>query len=182
MTIDEEGAGHAGDIGDFAPENNAATSIRTIDHTAANDPIGPASHVQPRQTDPDSSDWSEGNPLLAESAILTIDASIGKSKRVHKAEEDTMNVGNATRKEPDENLVNEPTRMIVGPPDGGLRAWMIMVSSFTINGVLFSIINTYSLIYPELQKRLMEAGETEVSYKAGTILSQANTILRKNKT
>ncbi|XP_070150511.1 monocarboxylate transporter 10 isoform X1 [Polyergus mexicanus] len=168
MTIDE-GADHAGDIGDFAPENNAAASIPTIDRTAANDPIVPASHVQPRQTDPDSSDWSEGNPLLAESAVLMIDASIGKSRRVRKAEEDTMNVGNAIRKEPDENLVNEPTRMIVGPPDGGLRAWMIMVSSFTINGVLFSIINTYSLIYPELQKRLMEAGETEVSSKAALV-------------
>lgn len=174
MTIGD-GAGHAGDVGDFAPENNAAISIRTIDRIAANDSIDPASHVQPRQTDPDNSDWSEGNPLLVESAALTIDASIGKSRRVHKAEEDTMNVGNAARKEPDENLVNEPTRMIVGPPDGGLRAWMIMVSSFTINGVLFSIINTYSLIYPELQNRLTEAGETEVSSKAGTIL-------RKNKT
>jgi len=56
-----------------------------------------------------------------------------------------------------------------GPPDGGFRAWMIMIGSFTINGVLFSIVNTYSLIYSELQKRLTEAGETEVSSKAGKI-------------
>ncbi|XP_012221894.1 monocarboxylate transporter 10 isoform X2 [Linepithema humile] len=55
------------------------------------------------------------------------------------------------------------------PPDGGLRAWMIMIGSFTINGVLFSIINTYSLIYSELQKRLTEAGETEVSSKAALV-------------
>ncbi|CAL1677861.1 unnamed protein product [Lasius platythorax] len=167
MTIDE-----GADRG-FAPENNAAASIRTIDCTAANDPIGPASHVQPRQIDPDSSDSSEGNPLLAESAAVTIDESIGKPRRMYKAE-DTMNVGNATRrKEPDEDFVSEPTRMIVGPPDGGLRAWMIMIGSFTINGVLFSIINTYSLIYPELQKRLTEAGETEVSSKAALVGSLA---------
>lgn len=56
-----------------------------------------------------------------------------------------------------------------GPPDGGFRAWMILIGSFTINGLLFSIINTYSLIYSELQKRLTEAGETEVSSKAGKI-------------
>jgi MCP family monocarboxylic acid transporter-like MFS transporter 10 len=49
------------------------------------------------------------------------------------------------------------------------RAWSIMIGSFLINGVLFSIINTYSLIYLELQKRLKESGETEVSSKAGNI-------------
>ncbi|XP_014616378.1 PREDICTED: monocarboxylate transporter 10 isoform X1 [Polistes canadensis] len=55
------------------------------------------------------------------------------------------------------------------PPDGGLRAWMIMLASFFINGILFSVINTYSLIYLELQRKLMEAGETEVSSKASLV-------------
>lgn len=164
MTIDE--GADRGDVGGFAQENNAAASIRIIDCTAANDPIGPTSHVQLRQADPDSSDSSEGNSFLAESAAMIIDESIGKPRRMHKAE-GTMNA--ARRKEPDDDFESEPTNMIVEPPDGGLRAWMIMIGSFTINGVLFSIINTYSLIYPELQKRLTEAGETEVSSKAGTI-------------
>lgn len=53
------------------------------------------------------------------------------------------------------------------PPDGGIRAWMIMLGSFLINGILFSVINTYSLIYVELLKRLEESGETEASSKAG---------------
>ncbi|XP_025262262.1 monocarboxylate transporter 10 isoform X2 [Camponotus floridanus] len=165
MTTDE--GSDQGDIG-FTPKNNAA-SIQTIDYTVA-DPIGPASHVLPRQIDPDNSDWSEGNPLLSESVALTIDASIGKSRRVHKAE-DTMNGehGNVARRETNEDFASEPTKMIVGPPDGGLRAWMIMIGSFIINGVLFSIINTYSLIYPELQKRLTEAGEAEVSSKAALV-------------
>lgn len=169
MTADE-GADQS-DVGGFTPKNNAAASIQTIDCTAANDSINPASHVQPRQTDPDNSDWSEGNPLLAGNVAVTIDASIGKSRRLHKAE-DTMNGehGNAARKETDEDFLSEPS--IIGPPDGGLRAWMIMIGSFMINGVLFSIINTYSLIYPELQKRLTEAGDTEVSSKAGTIFSR----------
>lgn len=58
------------------------------------------------------------------------------------------------------------------PPDGGLRAWMIMIGSFFINGVLFSVINTYSLIYLELQKKLLAAGETEVSSKACKIITR----------
>lgn len=164
MTIDE--GADRGDVGGFAQENNAAASIRIIDCTAANDPIGPTSHVQLRQADPDSSDSSEGNSFLAESAAMIIDESIGKPRRMHKAE-GTMNA--ARRKEPDDDFESEPTNMIVEPPDGGLRAWMIMIGSFTINGVLFSIINTYSLIYPELQKRLTEAGETEVSSKAALV-------------
>ncbi|XP_043281248.1 monocarboxylate transporter 10 isoform X2 [Venturia canescens] len=55
------------------------------------------------------------------------------------------------------------------PPDGGIRAWMIMLGSFMINGILFSVINTYSLIYVELQKRLEESGETEASSKAALV-------------
>ncbi|XP_012275951.1 monocarboxylate transporter 10 isoform X2 [Orussus abietinus] len=55
------------------------------------------------------------------------------------------------------------------PPDGGIRAWMILLSSFLINGILFSIINTYSLIHMELQKKLKDAGDTEASYKAAMV-------------
>ncbi|XP_058798136.1 monocarboxylate transporter 10 isoform X2 [Phymastichus coffea] len=55
------------------------------------------------------------------------------------------------------------------PPDGGLRAWSIMLGSFVINGVLFSIINSYSLIYTELQQRLKSAGEDEASTKAALV-------------
>ncbi|KAL6268469.1 hypothetical protein P5V15_001602 [Pogonomyrmex californicus] len=176
MTINEEVGD--GDVGSFGLEGDVAGSIRAIDRTAAGDPIGTASsHVRPRQADLDNSDSGEGNPLLAESAAVTIDAPIGKLKRMQlkRKVENAATVqidGNTTyRKGPNE----EPMRServedaVVGPPDGGLRAWMIMIGSFTINGVLFSIINTYSLIYPELQKRLTEAGETEVSSKAALV-------------
>lgn len=50
------------------------------------------------------------------------------------------------------------------------RAWSIMLGSFVINGVLFSIINCYSLFYTELQKKLEENGESEVSTKAGKLI------------
>lgn len=172
MAIGEE-AGD-GDVGGLGGDG----SIRTIDCTAAGDPIGTSSDVRRRQTDLDNSDSGEGNPLLPENAAVTIDAPIGKLKRIHKVENamavQTDGDAMCRKVDPDdEDHAAEPATTAVGPPDGGLRAWMIMIGSFTINGVLFSIINTYSLIYPELQKRLIEAGETEVSSKAGTKLSGA---------
>jgi len=170
MAIGEE-AGD-GDIGSFDQEDDAARSIRIINRTTVDDPIGTSSHVHRRQTDFNNSDLGEGNPLLIESAAITIDAPIGKLRRMHKVENaiaaQTDDSAVCQKKDPNaENHVSELASTIVEPPDGGLRAWMIMIGSFTINGVLFSIINTYSLIYPELQKRLTEAGENEVSSKAG---------------
>lgn len=52
------------------------------------------------------------------------------------------------------------------PPDGGVRAWSIMVASFLINGILFGIINSYSVVYTELQTKLSQGNETDASSKA----------------
>ncbi|XP_026498623.2 monocarboxylate transporter 10 [Vanessa tameamea] len=40
------------------------------------------------------------------------------------------------------------------PPDGGIRAYMIIVGSFLTNGLVFGVINSYSVIYTVLQKKL----------------------------
>lgn len=40
------------------------------------------------------------------------------------------------------------------PPDGGFRAYMIIVGSFLTNGLIFGVINSYSVIYTVLQERL----------------------------
>ncbi|XP_048505543.1 monocarboxylate transporter 10 isoform X2 [Athalia rosae] len=55
------------------------------------------------------------------------------------------------------------------PPDGGVRAWSVMVASFFINGVLFGIINAYSVVYIKLQAGLQETGDTEASSKAALV-------------
>ncbi|KAG5322981.1 MOT10 protein, partial [Pseudoatta argentina] len=167
MAIGEE-TGNGG-ISGFGLEDDAAGSIRIVNRTTTDDPIGTSSHVQA-----DLDNFDSGNPLLAESATVTIDASIGKLRRIHKMENTVVSQtdGSAMCRKgdfDDENHANESVNTIVEPPDGGLRAWMIMIGSFTINGVLFSIINSYSLIYQELQKRLIEAGETEVSSKAALV-------------
>lgn len=53
------------------------------------------------------------------------------------------------------------------PPDGGCRAWMVMLSAFLCNSILFGIINTYGSIYLTLQERMKESGEKDASSKAG---------------
>lgn len=53
------------------------------------------------------------------------------------------------------------------PPDGGYRAWIVLVSAFLCNGILFGVINCYSVIYMTLQKQLEAKGDTEASAKAG---------------
>lgn len=53
------------------------------------------------------------------------------------------------------------------PPDGGGRAWLVMISAFLCNGILFGVINTYSVIYMKLQSKLTENGDPEASSKAG---------------
>ncbi|XP_011865071.1 PREDICTED: monocarboxylate transporter 10 isoform X2 [Vollenhovia emeryi] len=168
MAISEE-AGD-GDVGGFGREGDGG-SILTIDHTAAGDPIGTSNHARRRQADLDNLDSGEGNPLLAGSAPVTVDAPTGKLMRMHKVENAVaaQTDGDAMCRKVDPDDEDRASEAAVGPPDGGLRAWLVMIASFTINGVLFSIINTYSLIYPELQKRLAEAGETEVSSKAALV-------------
>lgn len=44
------------------------------------------------------------------------------------------------------------------PPDGGMRAYSIVVASFLINGLLFGVINSYSVIYKVLQEQLYNEG------------------------
>ncbi|XP_012168798.2 monocarboxylate transporter 10 isoform X2 [Bombus terrestris] len=111
-----------------------------------------------------SNSSTEGNPLLetdGKNSSVRIDVSIAKSNRTDKDEDDRASM-NASRKDADD-------RNVIVPPDGGLRAWMVMIGSFIINGVLFSVINTYSSIYLELQRRLLESGETGASSKAALV-------------
>ncbi|KAM3958938.1 monocarboxylate transporter 10-like protein kar [Aphomia sociella] len=53
------------------------------------------------------------------------------------------------------NVCNE---VVKGPPDGGFRAYAVMVGSFLTNGLLFGVMNCYSVIYTELVK-LLQAEE-----------------------
>ncbi|XP_044739190.1 monocarboxylate transporter 10 isoform X2 [Chrysoperla carnea] len=55
------------------------------------------------------------------------------------------------------------------PPDGGTRAWLIMLGSFFCNGILFGVVNSYGLIFVELKLNLQKAGVDEYSSKAALV-------------
>lgn len=84
------------------------------------------------------------------------------SNNVHEERNDTKKFANNKNVERGITASNEP-------PDGGWRAWSILVGSFLINGILFSIINIYSLIYLQLQRKMELSGDAGASSKAGKI-------------
>ncbi|XP_014470441.1 PREDICTED: monocarboxylate transporter 10 isoform X2 [Dinoponera quadriceps] len=182
MTIDGEAGGpeDAGDD-DFTPgNNNVMPMIYTIDRAEPNsseESATAAGYVyRAADNDTSGSGETEVNLLLAgtngQSATVTIDASIGKPRRTDElVQTRTMRTMDHDKSSngPEEGAGGTTRPTAADPPDGGLRAWMIMIGSFAINGVIFSIINTYSLIYIELQRRLTEAGESEVSSKAALV-------------
>lgn len=52
------------------------------------------------------------------------------------------------------------------PPDGGCRAYVIVIASFCINGFIFGIMNSYSIIYVVLLKKLQSQNVDEAEMKA----------------
>lgn len=52
------------------------------------------------------------------------------------------------------------------PPDGGARAWCVMISGFFCNSIIFGIINTCGTIYVKLFEYLNEIGVEEAASKA----------------
>lgn len=88
-----------------------------------------------------------------------------------------VTIGGNPGDNPDMNRINkvhhEASYDIAEPPDGGLRGWMVMVSAFLCNGVLFGIINTYSVIHSYLQQQLSDMQDTEASSKAALVGSLA---------
>lgn len=168
--IDDDGS-------NFVANDDAVSMIRAASNSTE-ESAATANYIH--RAEDDTSDFceTEANPLLAgidsQRAVVMIDTSIvEKPKRMGGVVEATRTSDRSQRQRVDEDgsfCENESmatANQAYGPPDGGLRAWMIMIGSFTINGILFSIINTYSLIYLELQKRLTDVGESEVSSKAG---------------
>lgn len=59
------------------------------------------------------------------------------------------------------------------PPDGGTIAWLVMIGSFLCNGILFGVINTYSVLYEEIYENLSARNVTDASSKAALVGSLA---------
>lgn len=53
------------------------------------------------------------------------------------------------------------------PPDGGTRSWLVMLGSFFCNGILFGVINSYSILYNSFHDNLERQNVTDATSKAG---------------
>lgn len=58
------------------------------------------------------------------------------------------------------------------PPDGGSRAWLVMVGSFFCNGILFGVINSYGVLQTEFAENLKQKNDSSASSKAGKSTDQ----------
>uniref|UniRef100_A0A2A4J4T8 Major facilitator superfamily (MFS) profile domain-containing protein n=2 Tax=Heliothis virescens TaxID=7102 RepID=A0A2A4J4T8_HELVI len=55
------------------------------------------------------------------------------------------------------------------PPDGGVRAYMVMIASFIVNGLFFGVINSYSVVYTVLEKQLKNEGVQNSESRAALV-------------
>jgi len=67
------------------------------------------------------------------------------------------------------NVLKNESADVYEPPDGSFRGYAVMISAFMCNGILFGIINTYSVIYLSLQRQLKESGDELASSKASLV-------------
>ena len=56
------------------------------------------------------------------------------------------------------------------PPDGGFWAWLVLVSCFLVNGIIFGIINTFGILFVQLKIDLDEAGVEDAATKCGNVI------------
>ncbi|XP_018916431.1 monocarboxylate transporter 10 isoform X1 [Bemisia tabaci] len=57
------------------------------------------------------------------------------------------------------------------PPDGGARAWTIVLASFLCNGLAFGVINSGSFINDKLRSKYEASGMSEPALKASLVTS-----------
>jgi len=59
------------------------------------------------------------------------------------------------------------------PPDGGLRAWIVLFCCFLTNGIIFSVINSFAFLYNDLHHRLEAEGVEDAAFKCSLVGSLA---------
>ena len=63
------------------------------------------------------------------------------------------------------------------PPDGGFWAWLVLVSCFLVNGIIFGIINTFGILFVQLKIDLDEAGVEDAATKCGNIMTSLYSLI-----
>lgn len=77
-----------------------------------------------------------------------------------------LKIGNNNKIIHEFNTVSDETPSSLPPPDGGSRAWCVMISAFLCNSIIFGIINTYGTVYIKINQYLIENGDPEAGSKA----------------
>merc|ERR1712123_477503 len=84
-----------------------------------------------------------------------------------------MGLGNMTENEADipflEVGANKVKRLKKQPPDGGFWAWLVMMSCFLANGIVFGIINTFGILFVKLKEDMEEAGIEDAATKCALV-------------
>ncbi|XP_062123523.1 monocarboxylate transporter 10 isoform X1 [Drosophila sulfurigaster albostrigata] len=130
------------------------------------EPLDGESSGQPNGRILSSMERANGHASLANNGQLHTAAANGKS----------MNGNGTANGTQQETHIEAPCcRDIHGkePPDGGARAWLVMISAFLCNGVIFGLINTYGVLHKLLTERLTAQGDTEANSKAALVGSLA---------
>lgn len=83
------------------------------------------------------------------------------------AQNNLLKNGNATVVKVERQQHNEDQEEEFTPPDGGSRAWLVMLGSFFCNGIIFGVINSYGVIFKELYEDLKMKNVSDASSKAG---------------
>lgn len=105
---------------------------------------------------------AQGAEGLEPAAVANTELSAVENGHVHMmpSEEAAME-----EKVPMENYDIPAHVLAFVPPDGGFRAWLVMVASFLCNGIIFGIINTSGLIYERISKKLEDEGDPNAALK-----------------
>lgn len=90
---------------------------------------------------------------------------------MNEAEVSLVDKNRVVVREKNEKLMNGNTKdeENLQPPDGGTSAWMVMFGSFIVNGIVFGLMNSYSVLYTEIRENLQELNDTQASSKAGEL-------------
>ena len=107
---------------------------------------------------------AQGNGLSTNSGKI-VDISLHPPKN-GKAQESRINVAKLESSNNLDGKAPKPRKM-----DSGTRCVLIAISSFFCNGIIFGVINSFSLIYEKLQKTLEEQGDPDSNTKAGELSS-----------
>uniref|UniRef100_A0A0K2V2E9 Monocarboxylate transporter 10like [Apis florea] n=2 Tax=Lepeophtheirus salmonis TaxID=72036 RepID=A0A0K2V2E9_LEPSM len=67
--------------------------------------------------------------------------------------------------------IHVETIQLYSSPEGGKKGWMVAITSFLVNGIIFGTINSFGIIFPEL--RTVHKDKIEVSARVSFVGSLA---------